>query len=165
MKIAIISDIHDNLKNLNKFINFANLNNINVIFCTGDLTNEESARYLAEKFNKTIYIISGNAELYEPQLFHEYKNVQHLGQIGILTLANTKFGLCHEPYYIQDLIKKRPDLDIIFYGHTHKPWVEEQNITKIVNPGTLGGIFQKATFALYNTETKNLELKILETIK
>jgi putative phosphoesterase len=165
MKIAIISDVHDNLSNLNKFINWANTNDVRVIFCTGDLTNEESAKNLAENFNKNIYIISGNVELYEPQLFHEYKNVHHLGETGIISLANTKFGLCHEPQYIHDLVKKRPDLDIIFYGHTHKPWIEKQGQTKIVNPGTLGGVFQKATFAVYNTDDKNLELKILETIK
>ena len=165
MKIAIISDVHDNLSNLNKFINWANTNDVGVIFCTGDLTNEESAKNLAENFNKNIYIISGNVELYEPQLFHEYKNVHHLGETGIISLANTKFGLCHEPQYIHDLVKKRPDLDIIFYGHTHKPWIEKQGQTKIVNPGTLGGVFQKATFAVYNTDDKNLELKILETIK
>jgi putative phosphoesterase len=165
MKIAIISDLHDNLKNLNKFINWANTNDISIVFCTGDLTNEESARHLAENFNKNIYIISGNIELYEPQLFHEYNNVHHLGRTGILSLANTKFGLCHEPHYIYDLMEKRPDLDIIFYGHTHKPWIEEQNQIKIVNPGTLGGVFQKATFALYDTGDRKLELKILETIK
>ncbi len=62
-------------------------------------------------------------------------------------------------------MEKRPDLDIIFYGHTHKPWIEEQNQIKIVNPGTLGGVFQKATFALYDTGDRKLELKILETIK
>jgi putative phosphoesterase len=165
MKIAIISDIHDNLRNLNKFITWANNNNIGVIFCTGDLTNEESARVLAENFNKTIYIISGNVELYEPQLFHDYKNVHHLGQTGILSLANIKFGLCHEPHYIHELIEKRPDLDIIFYGHTHKPWIEKQGQTRVINPGTLGGVFQKATFAVYETETEKLELKILEMIK
>ena len=165
MKIAIISDIHDNLKNLNKFLNWANNNEIQVVFCTGDLTNEESARNLAENFNKNIYIISGNVELYETQIFHEYKNVHHLGETGIISLSGTKFGLCHEPHYIQDLLEKRPDLDIIFYGHTHKPWIEEQKETKIVNPGTLGGVFQKASFAVYDTENNNLELKILEIIK
>ncbi|MFP4514688.1 MAG: metallophosphoesterase family protein [Parcubacteria group bacterium] len=165
MKIAIISDIHDNLVNLNKFINWANNNDVNVIFCTGDLTNEESARKLAKDFNKNIYIISGNAELYDPQVFHDYNNTHHLGETGIISLADTKFGLCHEPHFIHELIEKRPDLDIIFYGHTHKPWIEKRGQTRVVNPGTLAGLFQKATFALYDTETKKIELKILEIIK
>ena len=34
----------------------------------------------------------------------------------------------------------------------------------LANPGTLGGMFQKASFAVYDTGAKNLELKILETL-
>ena len=136
-----------------------------MILCAGDLSNEETAHILASKFKGNIYIISGNQELYEPSFFNNYKNVHHLGITGIFSFKNIKFGLCHEPHYIYDLLEKRPDLDIIFYGHTHKPWIEQKNNTKLVNPGTLGGVFQKASFATFNTENQKLELKILETIK
>jgi len=35
----------------------------------------------------------------------------------------------------------------------------------LANPGTLAGMFSKATFAVYDTSTNNLELKILERLK
>lgn len=165
MKIAIIADVHDNLPNLKKFINWANFNDIQIIICAGDLTNEETANYLADKFNKNIYIVSGNQELYEPSVFHDHDNVHHLGKTGIFLLAGIKIGLCHEPHYVHELLEKRPDLDFIFYGHTHKPWIEMHQDTKIINPGTLGGVFQKASFAIYDTDYKELKLKILENLK
>jgi len=54
--------------------------------------------------------------------------------------------------------------DIIFYGHTHKPWIEEKNGVKLVNSGTLGGVFQKATFAVWDTDQDEPELKIIDLI-
>jgi predicted phosphodiesterase len=35
----------------------------------------------------------------------------------------------------------------------------------LANPGSLAGIFYKATFAILDTRSKKLELKILEKIK
>ena len=39
MLIAIISDIHDNLVNLTKCLNWCNANKIKTIICCGDITN------------------------------------------------------------------------------------------------------------------------------
>ena len=164
MKIAIISDIHDNLANLDKFLDWADKQDINVLLCTGDITNNESLQRLATGFKNNIYLVSGNQELYDPSDL-EPENIHFLGRTGIVTLAGHKIGLCHEPYLIHELLEKRPDLDIVFYGHTHKPWIETQGDIKIVNPGTLGGMFQKATFAFWEPDKKNIELKILELIK
>ena len=61
-----------------------------------------------------------------------------------------------------DKVKKLGHCDIIFYGHTHKPWIEDRGGTSIVNPGTLGGVFQKATFTFWGND--KLELKILELL-
>ena len=52
----------------------------------------------------------------------------------------------------------------MFYGHTHKPWFVGKNDIIIANPGTLGGVFYKASFAVLDTDTGKLELKILENI-
>ena len=54
--------------------------------------------------------------------------------------------------------------DFVFYGHNHKPWIEEIGETFLANPGTLAGLFNKATFAILDTENKKLELKILERV-
>ena len=51
--------------------------------------------------------------------------------------------------------------DLVFYGHNHKPWEEKINTCKLINPGTLAGLFNKSTFAILDTETKKLELIIL----
>ena len=54
--------------------------------------------------------------------------------------------------------------DNIFYGHNHKPWEQTMGKTKLVNPGTLAGMFYKASFAVLDLEKSKLELIILERI-
>ena len=131
MKIAIISDIHDNLANLDKFLDWADKQDINVLLCTGDITNNETLQKLATGFKNNIYLVSGNQELYDP-IYLEAENIHFLGRTGIVTLAGNKIGLCHEPYLIHELLEKRPDLDIIFYGHTHKPWMKPRETLRLL---------------------------------
>jgi putative phosphoesterase len=54
--------------------------------------------------------------------------------------------------------------DVVCYGHTHRPWVEKIGDCLLVNPGELAGQRYKPTFAIYDTESNALELKILEKL-
>jgi uncharacterized protein len=167
MKIAIISDIHDNLPNLEKFLDWSIKEKVNVILCCGDVTKIETLNFLARKFALPIYLVRGNMEIFDQNemdteiLIH--KNIVFLGRTGIIDLNGKKIGLCHEPFLIDEVLRIGP-CNMIFYGHTHKPWIEEKNGVKLVNPGTLGGVFQKATFAVWDTDRDEPELKILELL-
>jgi predicted phosphodiesterase len=55
--------------------------------------------------------------------------------------------------------------DFVFYGHSHKPWKEKIEQTILLNPGTLAGMFFRATFAIFNTQTRATELIILDQLK
>jgi len=102
-------------------------------------------------------------EIYDELDIKKYKNIEYFGRYGKFILKNKNIGFCHEPEFI-DKVMSLNDCNIIFYGHTHQPWTEERKGIKIYNPGTLGGVFQKATFAYWDTNQEELELKILESI-
>lgn len=163
MLIAIIADIHDNLINLNKCLNWCKKNKIKKIICAGDLTNSETLSLLGKKFKNSIYLVRGNIELYGEKELKRFKNINYFGKTGRFKIDNQTVGLCHEAHFI-DKVLPTGHCDIIFYGHSHKPWLEEIDGFKIVNPGELGGMWGKATFATWNTKTNKLELKLLELI-
>src|SRR3989339_444653 len=140
MKIAIISDIHDNLVNLNKFLNWIKKNKIESVICCGDITNNETLNELA-KFSGAIYMVSGNIKLFDDEHVPQHKNIKYF-----------------------DKILKEKKCDIVFYGHTHRPWEDNKNNVKCINPGTLSATFQRATFAVWNTKTEIIELKILDIL-
>jgi hypothetical protein len=163
MYISIISDIHDNLPNLLKFLDWSEKNNIEKIICAGDITNSQTLKILSEKFAGDIFLVSGNAEIYNANELKKYPNIKFFGQTAIFEIEKYTIGLCHQPFLIEKVLEEK-DLNYIFYGHTHQPWTEERAGIKIYNPGTLGGVFYKASFAVWDIIKDKVELKILESI-
>ena len=162
MKIAIISDIHDNLVNLQKCLNWCGENGAGTMICCGDITASRTLQAIARGFAGRIYLVRGNMEIYRENEVEKYENICYLGRSGTIEFGAGKAGVCHEPEYIGALVEK--EIKIIFYGHTHKPWIATKDGVKIINPGTLGGVFSKASFAFWDTATGKLELKILELL-
>lgn len=163
MKIAIISDIHDNLENLRRCLNWYRSQNIKHLICCGDIYNSETLKYLAENFDEKINLVYGNMEIYKESELEQYDNINFLGRFDVTTINSKRIGICHEPEFIEKILEQSK-CEVVFYGHTHRPWDERQNGVRIVNPGTLGGLFQKATFAVWDTETGELELKLVEKL-
>ena len=164
MLVLIISDIHDNRPNLTKCLSWAKKQKIDKIICTGDVTNSETLEFLANNFLGEIFLIRGNMDLYDESEVNRFLNISYLGRYGVTTVAGHKIGLCHEPFFIESVRKIDASLELIFYGHTHKPWLNDVAGQLEINPGTLGGVFQKATLAVWETDKKHIELKVLELI-
>ena len=162
MKFLVISDIHDNPVNLEKCINWGRGEGIKNAICCGDVVNEETLKYLADNF-KTIYLVRGNLEIYEEPEIKKYKNINYLGRLGVFEIDKKIIGLCHEPWFIKKVLELKK-CNLVFYGHTHEPWISEKDGLITANPGTLGGVFNKASFAVWDSADNKLELKILELL-
>jgi len=108
-------------------------------------------------------LVRGNMELFEDSDLEKLENIHYGGRVAIWKIGDLDIGVCHEPYLI-DKVREKGSPDIIFYGHTHKPWEETRQGVRLVNPGTLGGVFSKSTFATYNLETGELELIFVDNI-
>lgn len=162
MKLAIISDIHDNILNLKKCLKICKDEEVKKIICCGDVGNFETLEYLSLNFPGEIFLISGNAETYNEKDINILNNINFQGLLGYCRLKNLYIGFCHRPIDIKELIKNsKHKLDYIFYGHTHKPWLDKKNNTTHINPGNLGGIYYQATFALFDLQSNNLQLKLI----
>lgn len=162
MKLAIISDIHDNLITLGTCLNWCNANGVEQLICCGDVTNFETLEMVSKNFSGPIHLVKGNMEIFTDAEAKQLENVICYGKLARFELAGKKIGICHEPFLIGKVLELGA-CDIVFYGHTHKPWESKEYGVRAINPGTLGGVFQKATFAVWDTEG-DLELKILELL-
>jgi hypothetical protein len=154
MKIAIISDTHDNLKTLKKAINWINKENIQLILHCGDISSQETISEAVKFFKGEIKFVKGNTD---------YK-LDDLPKKMEIVIDKKKIAFCHHPDVAKNMAESKK-FDLVFYGHTHKPWEEKIGNCRLVNPGELAGQIFKPTFAIYNTETNFLELKILENLK
>lgn len=168
MKLAIISDTHDNLANIEKFTSWAKENKIEAIIHCGDIASGDTVEFLAKHFSGLAHLVYGNMDAnYRDDIYltcDNYPKMKLHGDQGEIILEKTKIAFCHFPEVAKELAETGK-YNLVFYGHTHKPWMETlNNNCQLINPGTLGGVFQKATFTVYDTTTNKLELKILELI-
>ena len=168
MKIAIISDTHDNLANTKKAADFIKKENIKTVIHCGDIFKPETVEEIMKVFKGKLYIVFSPADAsfsgIPQDSFKELKRVKIFEEFGEIKISGKKIAFCHFPEIAEDLAKKKKYY-LVFYGHTHKPWLEKIGKTKMINPGNLAGIFYKATFAVYDDKTDKLELKILERLK
>lgn len=167
MKITIISDTHDNVANLERVIDWIKKEKVKTIIHCGDIFKPETIKEALKIFRGKIYIIFSSADADFSKIpedsFGKLPRVKIYEEFGELRKDGKKIAFCHFPEMAQELAQ-RQQYDFVFYGHTHKPWFKKVGKTKLVNPGNLSGIFYKPTFAVYNTKTNKLELKILEQL-
>ncbi len=168
MKIAIVSDSHDNLATARKTIAWLNKEKIKILLHCGDVCSPAMLKEMAKFFNGKIYLAFGNVDgdrfnMLKPKTQGKLKNVVFCGDSGEISAAKKKIAFCHFPLVAQSLAASNK-YDFVFYGHTHSPWEEKINKTRLVNPGTLAGMFNKATFAIYDARTDKLELKLVEKL-
>lgn len=166
MRIAIISDSHDNLPNIYKALDYIKKASIQTIIHCGDVCAPSVLEEFAKNFNGKIYVACGNVDGDHKgfsRIAKKYRNLTIFENTGAVTIEKRKVCFVHYPDIAREMSLSR-NYDVVFYGHSHKPWEETIEKTKLLNPGTLAGLFNKATFAIYDMESRNAELILLEKI-
>ncbi len=165
MKIAVVSDTHNNMANFKKAIDWIKNEKISLILHCGDIASRETINEAKKYFDGTIHFVKGNAD-------YELDDIPEKMELEV---GGKRIGFVHFPGEAKKMAQSGK-YDVVFYGHTHRPWDEKILVQSpsgneagrgechMINPGELAGQFYKPTFAIYDTETGLLELKILERI-
>jgi len=168
MKIAIVSDSHDNIPNVKKAVEWIKGQKIETVIHCGDICAPSVLRECFKDFPGKAFFVFGNVDGDHFRLtrisFEEIPNAKIFGESGELELGGKKIAFCHFPQFAKGLASTG-QYDIVFYGHTHKPWEQKIGNCKLINPGNLCGFPYKASFAVYDTQTDKLELKVLEKLE
>lgn len=137
MKIIVIGDSHGNVANLKHVMGFAKKIKAGAIIHTGDWSNFDNIKTVTD-FGIPLYSCLGNADI-DPR----FKFVKFLK----FEIDGVKVGVIHN---IEKLKENKEKYDVIFCGHRHRQWKENN----VINPGALeNGI----NFAIFDTKTKMVE--------
>lgn len=160
MKIAVFSDIHDNLVRWDEAAAIIKDEKIDTGICCGDLLSLETLQVVARSFKK-LYLATGNGDyvIKRAKAFLP-KNVEHHGNVGLVELGGKKIAFCHYDWLGKKLFESR-NYDIIFYGHSHTPWEKREDGRIMLNPGEIAGEFGQASFAVFDFNDLAAELKLL----
>ncbi len=168
MKIAIMSDTHDNLANFKKVIAFIKKEKVNLTIHCGDVCFADTLREALKDYKGDFLISKGNGDI-ENFCFgklcpKEFAHVKFFEDFGKITANKKKIAFTHMPEKAKKMAESQK-YDLVFCGHYHRPWEEKIKKTRFANPGNVAGLYYPPTFALYDTTNDKLELKILNRLK
>ncbi|NTW14411.1 MAG: metallophosphoesterase [Candidatus Moranbacteria bacterium] len=168
MKIAVISDIHDNTHNLVLAFGDIRERGVGKIFFLGDFINNGIARMLAAA-SIPVFAIFGNNDgdkaaltrtsLSEGSSLTLSENVYH-----ILEEDGKRIFLSHYPDIALSMARSG-DFDAVFYGHNHDRHEERVGECLLANPGEISAHKTgTATYFVYDTERNEITFVELEGI-
>lgn len=129
MKVLIVSDSHRHNKNIEKVLE--KVKPIDMMIHCGDAEGAED--YLREIAECPLFIVSGNNDFFS-----------QLNREMIFDIDKYKVFLTHGHYYyvsmgIEKLVEeaKQRNVDIVMYGHTHRPVIDIRDDIVVLNPGSI----------------------------
>lgn len=158
MKLAIMSDAHDNWANLEKAVELAHQYGCEVLLFAGDLIAPPGIAVL-KKFAGPVKIVWGNNEGEKPGIAAACRdsNVELCGDVFEGVLGGSKIFMNHYPRIVE-LAAKTGEFDLCIYGHTHEYSQTKVGECSLVNPGEIQGyITGEAGFVVWDTQMKSGE--------
>ncbi|MEM6542713.1 MAG: YfcE family phosphodiesterase [Bacteroidota bacterium] len=142
MKVALISDIHDNIRNLQKVLATPALQATEVLLCCGDLCSPFIVHLLGKAYSKPIHIVLGNNDGDVAAIIRnsrKYSNIHVHGEYFKGTLGERTIAMNHYPDKAR-IIAQNGGFDIVCYGHDQTVVNDEMvGNTLLVNPGAIMG--------------------------
>ena len=156
MRIAIISDIHDHRQLLSKALQRIEQEEIDEIFCCGDLCSPFIIKDLGEGFPGPIQIVFGNndGDLFRiTRLSQDFPNITLHGEICEMERGGRSIALTHFDT-VAAMISRERTFDVVCFGHNHKFEITAGDHALRINPGEImGELTGTSSFVILETET------------
>ena len=162
MRIAILSDIHDNIWKLAAALSA--VRDADVLLCCGDLCSPIVIHQLGRGFAGPIHIVFGNNDGDQFRITanaRNYENIRLHGELFRGELDGLRFAMNHYDGIARSLAASG-EFDVVCYGHNHVFEIGRIGETLTINPGPLMGaafapdgtsIDVDSTFVMYETQT------------
>jgi hypothetical protein len=162
VRIAICSDIHDNIWKLESAL--PGMNRANVLIFCGDFCAPFTLTQLASGFEGPVHAVFGNNDGDQRlllQMAQQAGNVELHGQFADLQIGGLRIAVTHYPDVARGLAAGAA-YDVVCYGHDHILHEERMGSVLLLNPGEVMGRFGRSTYMLLDTETRCVTVSNVE---
>jgi putative phosphoesterase len=157
MKIAVLSDSHDNLWKLDAAA--AEIASADVVIHCGDLCSPFMVRRLGQlAAGKPVHIVWGNNDGDTFEIGHAaagFPSVSLHGQLAEIGLAEVRVAVNHYPQIARGLARSGL-YDLVCYGHDHQRFEGTEGNCVLLNPGELMGMKGVSTLAVFDTTSREI---------
>lgn len=154
MKIAVISDSHDNIWNLEKALTMIKEERADAIIHCGDFV----APFVLKRLNSAnipVYGVLGNNDgsgFMLAQTAAALKNITLFETIGSYNDGDYKIGFTHKREVAEGLMFSGR-YNLVCYGHSHRYTLEKNGNAILLNPGEIMGGEGSPSFCMVDTIT------------
>lgn len=163
MKIAILSDIHDQKANLEKIINRLKEKEIAEAIVLGDYCAPPTVRTLVASGLRCRCIFGNNdgdaGQILEAAQSSEGRVTFSQGDFDQYEIDGQKVFVTHYPEIARP-VAQSGQFNAVFYGHNHELFQEKlDNGCLLLNPGEVWGWLKGAiSYAIWDTQTNTAEI-------
>lgn len=139
MKIGVVSDTHNNLKNVRTIISLFNEQALDLVVHTGDITQAKTLELFSE-LRVPLYGVFGNNDVDERdslQSVIERHGFHFCDPPLEVCWADRQIIIVHDPLEFDGHL--RDDHDLALHGHTHRYRLEHEDSLLFFNPGECAG--------------------------
>lgn len=158
MKIAIISDTHNNLHNIQAVRQILLSENVDAVVHCGDLTDADVLDYFGDF---VLYCAIGNGDfgMQVQQRMRWFNAVNCADDDLDLELGSKRVFVTHGHMHANLMHAiDSGSYDYIFHGHTHRFKDDVVGNTRVINPGALGGRkIGERSFVILDLENDSLK--------
>lgn len=155
MKIAVMSDSHDNIWNLEKALSIISRSSVDMMIHCGDFVAPFMLKEL-EKSGLPVYGVLGNNDgsqyLLTKTALTLVKNITLFDLIGHIHLPEYPICFTHQREVAEGLAYTGR-YRLVCFGHSHEYHLETIGNTLLLNPGEIMGKNGDPSFCIVDTET------------
>lgn len=129
MKILVVSDTHGRDGNLEYVLEEAG--SLDLLIHCGDV--EGSEDYICEIAGCPVHMVAGNNDFFSDLNREEEFD---LGDYRVWLTHGHNYGVSMGPGFIAEEARSR-GVQIVMFGHTHRPYLEQEEDLTVLNPGSL----------------------------
>jgi hypothetical protein len=159
MKIAILSDSHDNIPNLRAAVDYCNKIGVSMLIHCGDLISPFMLEELA-RFGGAVHLVYGNnvgdQHLISQACGTRFPSISHHGTLGAVEAGGLRIAFTHYPEMARGLVAKG-SFDVVCCGHNHLYQVESSDGSLLINPGEIMGMDGQPTFSVLDCASREVE--------
>ena len=158
MRLAVISDIHDNIWALADVLRA--LPDCEAMLCLGDLCAPFTIAEIRKGFAGPVHVVWGNNDgdkLMVSQVVAGAGDMHLHGDFAELEIGGRSIALTHYPQ-LASALSGSGRYDLVCYGHDHTRNVQRAGRTLLLNPGEVMGRLGPSSCAVYDTDTGEAQI-------
>ena len=129
MRILVMSDSHGNWRNIEGVIK--QVGEIDMLIHCGDVENDED--FIRELVDCPVHIVAGNCD-YGNDL--PMQDIFMVGDYKVMACQGHTYYVHGTTMYLKEYAREN-GIDVVMFGHTHRPYIEIDEEVTVLNPGSI----------------------------